>query len=45
MILIPEIFKQAKEQDIDPIDLFARFARGVHAKHSDTLTEPEPIDN
>ena len=43
-VLIPEVFKQAKERGIDPIDVFAEFARGVHSRHSDSLTEPNPID-
>lgn len=34
-VLIPEIMKQAEKEKDDPIDVFARFARKVHARHAD----------
>lgn len=34
-ILIPEVIKQAKEQKLEPIDIFVKFVKGLHARHSD----------
>lgn len=35
-VLFPEILKKAKKEGTDPIDVFAAYARGVHARHADT---------
>lgn len=33
-VLIPEVIKRAGETGEDVVDLFAAFARGVHARHA-----------
>ena len=43
-ILLPEIIKQAEEQNSDPVDIFAAFARGVHYRHTNTLMTLQPFD-
>lgn len=44
-VLLPAILKQAKEQNKDPIDVFAAFARGVHARHTDNWNSTlDPVD-
>lgn len=32
-VLIPAMLERAREIDSDPADVFAAFARGVHARH------------
>lgn len=32
-VLLPEVVKEAEARDADPVDLFATYARGVHARH------------
>lgn len=32
-VLLPEVVKEADRRDLDAVDLFASFARGVHARH------------
>jgi hypothetical protein len=32
-VLIPEVLKAARKRDVDPIDVFAGYARGVHERH------------
>lgn len=32
-VLVPEVMKHAESIGADPVDEFARFARGVHARH------------
>ena len=34
-VLMPEVLKTAAKRGIDPVDLFATFARSVHAKAHD----------
>lgn len=36
-VLLPEVIKQAARTGEDVIDLFARYARGVHARHLNGL--------
>lgn len=33
LVLVPEVVKYAEAIGADPVDEFARFARGVHARH------------
>jgi hypothetical protein len=37
-VLIPEVLNAAKGRGIDPVDLFAQYARGVHARHEAGLS-------
>lgn len=34
-VLLPAIMKKAGEQGRDPVEMFAEFARGVHARHEE----------
>lgn len=34
-VLFPAVLDQAAREDEDPIDIFARFARGFHAQHEE----------
>ena len=36
-VLVPEVLKEAERRNLDPVDLFADYARGVHARHLDGL--------
>lgn len=36
-VLIPEVLMQAVSEGVDPVDVFARYARGVHARHESGL--------
>lgn len=37
-VLIPEVLQHAEKVGTDPVDLFAAFARGVHARHLSGLS-------
>lgn len=37
-VLLPEVLKYAEKIDSDPVDEFARYARGVHLRHLDGLS-------
>lgn len=37
-VLIPAVMRCARARRTDPVDLFAAFARGVHARHLDGLS-------
>jgi len=32
-VLVPEIVKKAEETSEDPVDIFHRFQKGLHARH------------
>ena len=32
-VLIPEVLREAERRGVDEVDLFAAYARGVHARH------------
>jgi len=37
-VLLPEVVAEAHKRDIDPVDLFADYARGVHRRHEAGLS-------
>ena len=37
-VLIPEVLKEARRRNVDPVDLFAAYARGVHVRHEAGLS-------
>lgn len=37
-VLIPEVIRVAIRHKVDPVDLFAAYARGVHARHESGLS-------
>lgn len=37
-VLLPEVMKYAEKTAGDPVDIFARYARGVHQRHLDGLS-------
>lgn len=37
-VLLPEVAKHAKANGLDVVDEFARYARGVHARHEAGLS-------
>jgi hypothetical protein len=37
-VLIPEVLKEAARHGEDPVDTFARYARGVHDRHLSGLS-------
>lgn len=41
-VLLPEVLKHAESIDADPVDEFARYARGVHARHESGLSLEVP---
>lgn len=38
VVLLPEVLKYAGSIGADPVDTFARYARGVHQRHLDGLS-------
>lgn len=41
-VLIPEVLKAAVARGVDPVNVFADYARGVHARHEAGLSLSVP---